>query len=400
MPRQVVRLTDKKVATTKPKEKEFTLSDGEGLQLRVRPNGTKSWQFKYYHPVTKKITKITLGAYPEITLSMARKVVIQYREQVANGEDPKARLQQEQQKARNKHLTNFYTVAQMWHERKQNSVTEAHSERIWRALEMYVFPEWKNLPIDSITRSNAIALLRPLEKDGKLSTVKRICQSLNQIMEYAVDCDLLTANPLTRMINAFEQHKVTHMATIPPDMLCIFLNRLNSCTTIQNKTKFLLLWQLHTMTRPKEAARTRWKDINWKTKSWLIPASEMKRNRDHKIPLSPQAIDILKQMKSLSSNHEYVFPSERRTGDHISVFTANAALKRSLNFKNQLVAHGLRSIASTTLHEQGFDSLLIETCLSHLDHNETRASYLRSDFFEQRKEIMNWWSDHINKVTG
>lgn len=400
MARHVVRLTDKKVSLSKPKDKEYTLSDGGGLQLRIRPNGTKSWQYKYYHPITGKITKVTLGVYPEISLGSARKTVTEYRSQVAENIDPRTFEQAQRKKAREQHLSTFRSIAEVWHERKRTGVTAAHSERIWRSLELYVFPTWQNIPLNEITRASAIAVLRPLEKDGKLSTVKRLCQVLNQIMEYGVDCDLIPANPLTQMIKAFDRHKVTHMATIPPDMLCVFLTRLNKCESIQTKTKLLLLWQLHTITRPKEAAKTRWKDINFKTKTWLIPASEMKRNIDHRIPLTAQALEILKLIKPISGHHEFVFPSERDRAGHISVFTANAALKRSLNFKDQLVAHGLRSIASTALHEQGFDSLQIEACLSHLDQNETRASYLRTDFFEQRKELMRWWSDYINSVTA
>ncbi|WP_236688285.1 tyrosine-type recombinase/integrase [Photobacterium kishitanii] len=119
---------------------------------------------------------------------------------------------------------------------------------------------------------------------------------------------------------------------------------------------------------------------------WTIPAENMKRRKAHRIPLTPQAIEILDQIRPQSEQFDYVFPGERDTNSHVSLFTANAAIKRSL----ELVAHGLRSVASTALHEQGFDSLLIEACLSHADQNEVRASYNRSDYLEQRKEIMSW----------
>mgnify|MGYP005676674829 FL=1 len=124
----------------------------------------------------------------------------------------------------------------------------------------------------------------------------------------------------------------------------------------------------------------------------------MKRKKEHRVPLSEEAAEILAKMSQYSTGHEFVFPSERNSTGHMSVFTANAALHRTLGFKETLVAHGLRSIASTALHEQGFDTLHIEACLSHSDQNETRASYNRSDFFEQRKEIMDWWSDYILKA--
>ena len=153
------------------------------------------------------------------------------------------------------------------------------------------------------------------------------------------------------------------------------------------------------MTRPKEAATTRWADIDLENRVWTIPAENMKRRKVHRIPLTPQAIEILDQIRPQSKQFDYVFPGERDTTSHVSLFTANAAIKRSsLGLKGKLVAHGLRSVASTALHEQGFDSLLIEACLSHADQNEVRASYNRSDYLEQRKEIMGWWSEFIEAL--
>jgi integrase len=209
-----------------------------------------------------------------------------------------------------------------------------------------------------------------------------------------------TANPLTKMINSFEKHQVENMPTIRPELLGDFLSRLEQNENIQDKTKLLLLWQLHTIARPKEAARTRWKDIDLKNRCWTIPAEEMKRRREHRVPLTEQAITVLEQIRIQSGGKEFVFPGERNPQSHISIYTANAALKRSLGFKDELVAHGLRAIASTALHEQGFDTLHIEACLSHMDKNTTRASYNRSDFFEQRKEIMSWWSEFIMKANS
>ncbi len=385
------------------KDKEYTLTVGDGLQLRIRPKrsekgkGTKAWQFKYRHPVTKKITKISMGTYPSLRLATAKILVSDFRKQLAEGVDPKQAIKKQLIEERRKQYDTFEAVACEWFERKASSVSEFHADRVWRTLEKYVLKGLGLRPIAEITRREAIELLRPLEKDGKLSTVKRICQSLNQIMEYAVASDFIQANPLTKMIGSFEKHKVENMATIRPEMLGQLLLRLEKNTRLQNKTKLLLLWQLHTIARPKEAARTRWKDIDFEKRCWTVPASEMKRRREHRVPLTDETIKILTQMQIYSSNEEFVFLGERNSNAHISVYTANAALKRSLGFKGKLVAHGLRAIASTALHEQGFDTLQIEACLSHSDQNESRASYNRSDFFEKRKEIMSWWSEFIIK---
>ncbi|RIH72843.1 integrase [Vibrio splendidus] len=398
MPKPTVRLSDKEIKNAEIKGKEYILADGNGLNIRIRPNGTKSWQFRYSEPVTGKVKKISLGSYPTLKLNDARKLAQEHRNQVATGVDPKQRIEQKKLEAIRQETNTFVAVAEQWFQRKQKTISPAHAERMWRTLELYFFPLLGEAPIDTITRRGAIEALRPLEKEKKLSTIKRICQSLNQIMEYGVDSGIIDANPLTRMINAFEKHKVEHMPTIRPEMLNTLLEQLDTNTTLHNKTKLLILWQLHTMTRPKEAVRARWKDIDLNDKCWTIPASEMKRKKEHRVPLSEEAAEVLAKMSQYSTGHEFVFPSERNSTGHMSVFTANAALHRTLGFKETLVAHGLRSIASTALHEQGFDTLHIEACLSHSDQNETRASYNRSDFFEQRKEIMDWWSDYILKA--
>ncbi|MGR5318929.1 tyrosine-type recombinase/integrase [Vibrio sp. DNB22_19_1] len=398
------RITDATIKALEIRDKEYTFTVEENLQLRLRPKrsdkgkGTKAWQFKYRHPVTRKITKISMGTYPSLRLAAAKFEAAEYRKQIAEGIDPKRSRENKKTEELRKHNDNFLTVATMWFERKHKSVSPDHAKRIWRALENYVFDHLGALPVSAISRRDAIEILRPLENDGKLSTIKRICQSLNQIMEYAVASDVIRANPLTKMINSFEKHRVENMPTIRPELLGELITRLLQNENIQDKTKLLILWELHTICRPIEAVRTRWKDINEKHQCWTIPAEEMKGRRIHRVPLTKQAMNILEQIKAQSEGKEFVFPNQRDPDSHMCPSTANAALKRSLGYKGILVSHGLRAIASTALHEQGFDTLHIEACLAHKDQNMTRASYNRSDFFEQRKEIMCWWSEYIEKA--
>ncbi|MCK6263673.1 tyrosine-type recombinase/integrase [Vibrio sp. ZSDE26] len=395
MPKQTRRLTDKEIANTIIRDKEYTLSDGDGLNLRIRPNGTKSWQFRYSDPVTKRINKITLGTYPSLKLSDARKQTQIHRNTIASGINLKKQLSLIKQEEMKKEVNNLYHIADLWFQRKEKMVSHEHAKRTWRTLEKYIFPKLGHLPIQDINRPNTILVLRPIEKAHKLSTIKRLCQSLNQIMEYGVDIGAIDANPLTRIINAFDRHNVEHMPTVRPELLGELLYRIESNDNLTIKTKCLLLWQLHTITRPREAARTRWCDIDLIDKTWSIPKSEMKSRREHRVPLTRYAIDILEQVQPFSHGKEFVFSGERNNETHMSTFTANAALKRSLGMKGKLVAHGLRSIASTALHEQGFDTLIVEACLAHSDQNETRASYNRTDFFVQRIDVMHWWSEYI-----
>jgi len=391
-----MRLTDRKIKSIVATGKEQSFSDGNCLVLRVRANGTKSWRFKY--TVNKKVTKISLGAYPAVTLAEARSVAVNYMQLLAKGIDPKEYESAKKLEASRKLANTFYAAAELWFERKQPTVTPHHAAREWRTLEMYIFPKLKDTPLESITAIDTIEILRPLETDGKHSTIKRICQSLNQIMDYSVNHGFINANPLAKIIKVFTKNTVEHMATIRPEELPDFLTAVNNSQTIQSKTKLLILWQLHTMTRSKEAAGTKWADINIEEAVWIIPAEEMKRRRAHRVPLTPDTLAILEQMKPLSGHHEYVFPSERNEKSHASTYTVNAAIKRSLGYKDKLVAHGLRSVASTALHEKGYDSLLVEACLAHADENETRAAYNRSDYLEQRRPIMRWWSEFIEQA--
>ncbi|MBH0093586.1 tyrosine-type recombinase/integrase [Pseudoalteromonas sp. SCQQ13] len=390
-----MRLTDRKIKSIVATGKEQTFSDGNCLVLRVRANGTKSWRFKY--TVNTKVTKLSLGTYPAVTLAEARSVAVNYMQLLAKGIAPKEYESTKKIEASRKLANTFLAAAELWFERKQPTVTAHHAAREWRTLEMYIFPKMADIPLESITAIDTIEILRPLETDGKHSTIKRICQSLNQIMDYSVNHGFINANPLAKIIKVFTKNTVEHMATIRPEELPGFLTALNNSQTIQNKTKLLILWQLHTMTRSKEAAGTKWADINIEESVWVIPAEEMKRRRAHRVPLTAVTLAILEQMKPLSAHHEYVFPSERNEDSHASTYTVNAAIKRSLGYKNKLVAHGLRSVASTALHEKGYDSLLVEACLAHTDENETRAAYNRSDYLEQRRPIMEWWSEFINK---
>jgi integrase len=168
--------------------------------------------------------------------------------------------------------------------------------------------------------------------------------------------------------------------------------------SIKMTTRCLIEWQLHTLTRPGEAAGTKWDEIDLNAKLWTIPADRMKAKRLHIVPLTDQALAILNVMSDISQNNDYVFPSDRAPQKPTNSSTANVALKR-MGFHNELVAHGLRSLASTTLNEQGFDSDLIETALAHRGQNEVRNAYNRALYIDRRIPMMEWWSDHIAKAS-
>ncbi|HEH9401234.1 TPA: tyrosine-type recombinase/integrase [Aeromonas sobria] len=394
------KLTDSKLRAAKPAEKEYNLGDGSGLSLRVRPDGVRLWLFNYYRPADKKRANISFGPYPDVSLAAARQKRSDARTLLAQGVDPKV-YQQEQtaikqtEQAANENT--FERMAKQWLELKRHDVSEAYAADSWRSLELYVLPFIGAMPIDQIRAPKVIELLRPLEADGKLETVRRLCQRINEILDYSVNHGLLDANPCAAVRKVFKKPAKKHMPTLKPDELSLLMTDIAN-GRLDPTTRRQIEWSLHTLVRPGESAGTRWDEIDFENKVWNIPAERMKMDRPHRIPLTRQALALLQYMKPISGHRPFVFPGRRDPLGHVNEQSANAALKR-LGYGGRLVAHGLRSLGSTTLNEQGFNPDAIEAALSHADENEIRRAYNRSDYFEQRVKMMQWWSDHIEQAS-
>jgi integrase len=346
--------------------------------------------------VTKKRINMGLGTFPELSLAHARKRTVEARELVAQGLDPKEQRDADRQakKAATEHT--FQNVATAWFELKKDSVTTAYAEDIWRSLTLHIFPDLHATPISEISAPQVIKLLRPLETKGSLETVKRLTQRLNEIMTYGVNYGLIHANPLSGIRSVFKKPKKKNMAALPPDELNELMVAIANAS-IKRTTRCLIEWQLHTMTRPAEAATTRWADIDFSKKIWTIPAERMKKRRSHIIPLTEHALALLEAIKPYSGHREYVFPADRNPRTHCNSQTANMALKR-MGFEGRLVSHGMRSMASTILNEHGWDAELIEVALAHVDKDEVRSAYNRADYIERRRPMMAWWSEHIQQA--
>ncbi|MDT9634901.1 tyrosine-type recombinase/integrase [Pseudomonas sp. JV449] len=396
MPTNATRLSDRQLKAVKATGKDFVLSDGDGLQLRVRASGSMMWNFNYREPLTRSRINMALGPYPHLSLANARKKAVEARELLALGIDPKTQRDEIRQAKLAETEHTFEKVAKAWFELKKDSVTKAYAEDIWRSLTLHVFPSMKTTPLSQITAPMVIKILRPIEAKGSLETVKRLSQRLNEIMTYGVNSGLIFANPLNGIRAVFKKPKKENMAALPPEELPELMMEIANAS-IKRTTRCLIEWQLHTMTRPAEAATTRWADIDFDKRIWTIPPERMKKRRPHTIPLTDQALSLLETLKQLSGNREYVFPSDRNPRTHANSQTANMALKR-MGFQDRLVSHGLRSMASTILNEHGWDPELIEVALAHVDKDEVRSAYNRTDYIERRRPMMAWWSEHIQKA--
>ena len=398
MARTAKPLTNTEVQQAKPKGKEFNLVDGDGLALRVKPNGSKLWILNYYRPYTKKRTSLSLGTYPSITLAEARQKRTELRKLLTDDIDPKEYREEQSRVSQEAHGNTLEHVAAQWLDVKKSTITPDHATDTWRSLELHIFPDMGNIPLHKITAIKAIDTLKPIAAKGSLETIKRLCQRLNEIMVYGVNTRIVASNPLTGIKQAFQKPVKQHMPSLEPAELPNLLHKL-STASIKYTTRCLIEWQLHTMIRPSEAAGTCWSEINLELAIWTIPAERMKRKKEHVVPLSEQCLVLLELMRPISGRREHVFPSDRDPKRHIHPATANVALKR-MGFHRQLVAHGMRSLASTILNEQGFDSDVIEAALAHIGKNEVRNAYNRANYLERRKQIMDWWSRHIEAAAS
>lgn len=393
MARTTRPLTNTEVLRAKAFEKDLTLHDGDGLFLIVKTSGKKLWRFRYQRPATKQRTMMGLGAFPALSLADVRGLRRDYLALLANGIDPQIQAKVAEEKQQIALDSIFSTVAANWFQLKSKSVTPEYAKDIWRSLEKDLFPAIGEITVQQIKARTLVEALEPIKARGALETVRRLVQRINEIMIYAVNTGLIDANPASSVGMAFEKPKKQNMPTLRPEELPKLMRSL-VMSNLSVPTRCLIEWQLLTLVRPSEASGTRWAEIDLDAKLWTIPAERMKAKREHIVPLSPQALEILEVMKPISAHREHVFPSRNDPKQAMNSQTANAALKR-IGYGGKLVAHGLRSIASTAMNEECFNPDVIEAALAHSDKNEVRRAYNRSIYLEQRKELMDWWGKTI-----
>lgn len=393
MARKTKPLTDTEIKAAKSKDADYLLYDGDGLTLLVKHSGSKLWQFRYYRPFTKQRTKQSFGSYPSVTLYDARRLRAESRALLAKDIDPQEHQEEKVRNSLEAKTNTFMMVAERWLGVKKNSVTEDYAKDIWRSLERDIFPVIGDVNVTDIKAHALVKAIQPVQARGALETVRRLCQRINEVMIFAQNTGLIDAVPSINIGKAFEKPQKKNMPSIRPDQLPQLMQTMRTAS-ISLPTRCLFMWQLLTITRPAEAAEARWEEVDMEAREWKIPASRMKMNRGHTVPLSDEAIAVLEMMKPISGNREFIFTSRLKPTQSMNSQTVNASLKRA-GFGGILVSHGLRSIASTALNEQGFPPDVIEAALAHVDKNEVRRAYNRSDYLEQRRPMMQWWANFV-----
>lgn len=399
MPKRTCPLDNEQIANCAPSVKTITLFDGGGLIMRVTPSGNKIWYYNYVKPISRKRTNIKLGDYPTLALEEARLKREHFQSLLNAGQDPMHWLQQQYFIQQENLLSTVKQAAEKWLELKSSRVSKRYAFSIRRSFELYVYPTIGDFEIKKLTPISVIEVLRPLERARKLETLSRLCSRIKELMDFCVNYGIIESHKLDKIRSVFLSPKATQMKTITPNELPMLMQRLK-INNIDIISRALLEWQMHTMVRPGEAVKTRWQDIDLENRIWEIPADFMKMRRPHQVPLSSYCIEILNSMKAFGQN-EYVFQSFYRKGSntHINRDTANNVLKK-IGYNDKLVAHGLRSLASTVLNEHDFNPDWIETSLAHIDRNSIRFIYNKARYLEGRRKMHNWWSNYIEKAAN
>ncbi|MCE3116178.1 tyrosine-type recombinase/integrase [Enterobacter sp. ASE] len=381
-------LTASEVKSAKARSKDYSMYDGFGLLLYVSKAGGKSWRFRYAHPVTGKRQTYTIGRYPDFSLVEAREERDRLRRLLARDIDPISFRAERRQEAKSRHQQTFSVIAQGWLDfKKKSEIRPSTVATIEHLLRAHLIPSFGEMNINTMTAPQVIAVLQKFT--DRPATLAKLISKINEIMNYCVNGGIIKNNPLINLKKAFSIKKDTPLAALPVEKLPCFIKWWESLENIS--MRYSLMFQILTMVRPREAREARWSEMDFENKLWVIPPERMKTGREHIVPLSSQAMDILNVM------------SEMRYGDFIfySDKYPKKAISRALRHKyfmngpysGQATAHGFRSMWSTLLNEEGFNPDVIEAALAHKSGDAIRDIYNRSKYLEQRKIMMQWVGD-------
>ena len=383
-------LNDTQIKNAKPKAKPYKLADEKGLTLLINPSGSKWWRLRYR--VNGREKMLSLGVYPDVSLKKARERRDNERELIADNIDPSKARQSDKASLSN----TFEGVAREWFAKHSKNWAGRHSGRIIARLEKDVFPWIGSLPIAKITAPELLTCLRRIESRGKLETAHRILQNCGSIFRYAVATGLAERDPSGDLRGAIPPAQGKHHATITdPKKIGGLLRAIDGYDGSLVVRSALQLAPL-VFVRPGELRQAEWKEFNFDEHEWRIPGERMKMRVLHIVPLSKQAVAVLKELQPLTGSGRYLFPGARTTARPLSDNALNAALRRMGYEQGTMTAHGFRSMASTLLNEQGWHRDAIERQLAHGERDAIRAAYNYAEHLPERRKMMQHWADYLD----
>lgn len=385
------------IKNLKPKDKSFKKFDEKGLYIEVTTKGSKHWRFKYSFAGKEK--RLTMGSYPEISLKEARDKRDEARKQIRDGLDPSHEKKMVKLRQSIDAENSFETVARNWHNNQSQSWTQRHADTVIKNLEKDIFKIIGFRPIAQITAPELLLALRKIEDRGALDIAKKMRQTCGQIFKFAIASGLAERNIALDLQGALKTRKAKHFNTIEAKELPQLVQKIEQYEgNIQ--TKLGLQLALLTFVRTTELRGAKWQEIDFENKIWEIPAQRMKMKTKHLVPLCKQSLEVLKSLQDINGNREFIFPNRQNPDKFISENTLLYAMYR-LGYHGRATVHGFRSLASTVLNESGlFKEDVIERQLAHGERNKVRAAYNHAQYLDDRREMMDWWGEFINKKGG
>ena len=389
-------LTDTEIRRSKPAERPYKLSDGGGLHLLITQAGGKLWRWKYRFDGAEKL--MALGRYPEVALADARERRDAARKRLANGIDPMAERMAEKTAVKVATEHTFEKIAALWLEHWQGNKSARHSATTQNRLRVNVYPVLGERPIAEVEPMELVQLAKGIEARGASDMAKRILQIVGMVFRYAVAHGYIKRNPAAeiRPSDILKPTRKTNMARIDARELPALLRSIEVYEGGQ-LTRLAIKLMALTFVRTSELIGARWEEFDFDARRWSIPATRMKMKTPHIVPLSIQAVEVLELLRTISGNGELVFPGEQDSTKPMSNMTILKALER-MGYKGRMTGHGFRGLASTILHEQGYNHDHIELQLAHAPRNAVSAAYNHALYLEPRANMMRDWADFLERT--
>jgi len=390
-------LTETAIRNAKPREKSYKLGDGRGLYLLVEPNGSKLWRLKYRF--AEKDRKLSFGRYPQVTLARARERQLEARRLIDGEVDPLEHKQQEKRATRLANSNSFEAVGREWFLKFSATWAASHSSKVLLRLENNLFPWLGPRPIRSLEAVEILEALRRIEARGALETAHRCLAYCGQIFRYAIATGRAIRDPASDLRGSLPPARGKHLASITDPQGIAELLRAIDGYHGGERTRCALRLAPLTFVRPGELRQAEWSEVDFLAGEWRIPGDRMKMQQPHLIPLSRQALEILRDLYALTGDGHYLFHCERTKARPMSENTVNAALRRLGYTGDEMTGHGFRAMARTVLDEVlGYRVEWIEHQLAHAVKDPNGRAYNRTVFLEGRKEMMQGWADYLDRL--
>lgn len=388
-------LSDAQLRSLKPEDRPFRKSDGGGLFLEIRPNGSKLWRLAYRYEGKQKL--LALGAYPTTSLARARTKRHEAKTLLADGIDPlaHAKAEQETQRALNEHTFGKIADELVAKGEKDGLAARTIEKRRW-VLNLAKL-DLQNRPIGAIDAAEVLGVLRKVEAKGNYETAKRMRSTIGQVFRYAIATARATNDPTIGLRGALITPKTVHMAALTDwERFGGLVRAIWGYHSGNPETRTALKLMALLYPRPGELRLANWSEFDLKKAIWSIPKERMKMRRPHVKPLPPQAVELLEQLHKLTGGGDLVFPSPWAKGKAISENTMNTALRRMGFTGEECTSHGFRASASSLLNESGtWSPDAIEAELAHVGADEIRRAYHRGTYWEERVKMAQWWADRL-----